>query len=125
MNSILCKLAQAWLSHYRQPSSWAGATVAVGTALHYSVPPELQGIIDGLAAGVISLLLWFIQERRTLPPGTVPVVTDSVQSPKAGTTVIIDSPPGSTVVQTGRSAPVRTNPEPPSGPVRPGFGPYL
>jgi hypothetical protein len=89
----------------RQPSTYVPIVALVGYITHRSVPPEIQGYVTVIAAGVASLLVGLINERRganpnnaPLPPtGTAPVVTPCAEQVKA---IVVPAPDISVEVPT-------------------------
>lgn len=85
MNPIL----YAYLStKLREPSTYAGFVTILAFALHRSIPPEFAVWFENTAGFVAGALLIWANERRRIPQGTVPVVSDAVQNPLPGTVVV-------------------------------------
>jgi len=81
----------------KQPSTYVPVVAIIGYVTHRNVPPEIQTYVTMVAAGVISVLIGFINERAgpnpnnaPLPPcGTAPVVTPAEDQVKA---VVVPQP---------------------------------
>ena len=52
------------LRHYRDPTSWAGILVAVTTAAHWNISPDMANALDGVCAALVGLLLVAADGRK-------------------------------------------------------------
>jgi hypothetical protein len=101
----VAETARELIARYaRQPSTYVPIVAIVGYITHRSVPPEIQGYVTVVAAGLASLLIGLINERRganpnnaPLPPqGTAPMVTPAADKTTA---VLVPAPAVSVQVQ--------------------------
>lgn len=84
--------------YLKQPSTYVPIVAIIGYITHQSVPPEIRDAVTIVAAGIISVLIGFINERRgpnpnnapMPPPGTAPVVTPAADEVGA---IVVPAPP--------------------------------
>jgi hypothetical protein len=141
MNDLFYKIILFALRKYREPSTWIPFVAWAGLKLHATVSPDLQNIVAGIFASIITALFLAINERKganpcnaSLPPdGTAQVV--AAVDPGVKSVVVVrnatNDAPGATAVgndavQSGDRLVVRSTTVDASKPQphRAGFGPY-
>lgn len=113
--SIVSKLGEVWLRHYKDPSSWAGIIAAVALAAHWKLPPEWADPIAQVCAAAVTMLLLWIDGRKNPNTGSDGAITVRPPAPPVGTASVVTPSMADIVIVPGLAGADSPQPE------RPGF----